>query len=64
MYFITKSPKSSQQFNRIIITMGVFNENNKLVVITEAKPIHSDLPKELGNKFKHETGLLLNTMNF
>lgn len=44
--------------------MGVFNENNKLVVITEAKPIHSDLPKELGNKFKHETGLLLNTMNF
>lgn len=44
--------------------MGVFNENNKLVVITEAKPIHSDLPKELGNNFKHETGLLLNTMNF
>ena len=44
--------------------MGVSNVDNKLVVITEAKPIHSDSPKELGNKFKHETDLLLNTMNF
>ena len=43
-----------QQFNQVIITMGVIIKDNKLVIITEPKAIHFNLPKHFGNNLTAE----------
>ena len=42
--------KNLQQFNQIIIIMG----ENKIVITTEPKTFHIDLPKDAGITWKHE----------
>ena len=39
-----------QQFNQIILIMG----ENKIVITTEPKTFHIDLPKDAGITWKHE----------
>ena len=34
--------------------MGVYNDDNKLVIVTVPKPIHFDLPKDGCKNFVHE----------
>ena len=34
--------------------MGVIIKRNKLIIITEPKTFHFDLPKDVGNNLKHE----------
>ena len=34
--------------------MEVIIKDKKLVIITEPKSIHSDLPKDVGNNLKHK----------
>ena len=46
--------KTLQQFNQVIITMGVHMVNHELVITTEPKTFRFDLPKDADNNLKHE----------
>ena len=39
--------------------MGVYIEDNNLVIITELKTIQFDLPKNVGNNLKYETDSII-----
>ena len=54
-----KSPKTLQQFNQIIIIIGVHTGDNKLVITTESKTVHFDLSKIVGNNLKHEIDFII-----
>ena len=44
--------------------MGVKIEDNKLVIITESKTIHIDLPKDVGNELRHEIDSIMKHLEF
>ena len=66
MYFINiiKSPKKIQQFNKVIIKMGVHIDVNKLVIIAEPKTIPFDLSEDVDNNFQHETDSIITHYEF
>ena len=39
--------------------MGVYNEDNKFVIIAKSKTFHFDLPEDFGNNLKHETDSII-----
>ena len=41
------------------MTMEVIIKNNKLVIITESKAIHFDLPKGADDNLKHDINFLI-----
>ena len=43
--------------------MVVIIKNNKLVIITVPKSTHLDLPKDIGNNFKHEIDFIIKHNN-
>ena len=43
--------------------MAVIIKNNKLVIITVPKSTHFDLPKDIGNNFKHEIDFIIKHNN-
>ena len=56
---IIKLSKCLQQFNQVIIIMGVYNGDNKIVIsVTKDSLFHLDLPKIVGINLKHEIGYL------
>ena len=44
--------------------MGVYIEDNKLVIITKPKTIHFDLLKDVGNNLKYESDSLIKHNEF
>ena len=44
--------------------MAVIIKNNKLVIITVPKSTHLDLPKDIGNNFKHEIDFIIKHNKF
>ena len=44
--------------------MEVIIKNNRLVIITEPKDIHFDLPKDIGNNSKHEIYFIIKYNEF
>ena len=48
-----------QQFNQVVIIMGVTIKDNKLVIITEPKAIHFDLPIDANNNLKQEKDVII-----
>ena len=50
----------NQQFNLVTMTMGVHIGGNKLVVTTEPKEFHFNLPKNVNINLKHEIFFIIN----
>ena len=48
-----------QQFNKVIITMGVHSHKNKLLIITEPKTIYFDLPQDVVTTLMKETDYMI-----
>ena len=48
-----------QQFNKVIITMGVHSHKNKLSIITEPKTIYFDLPEDAVTNLMKETDYMI-----
>ena len=48
-----------QQFNKVIITMGVHSHKNKLLIITEPKTIYFDLPQDVITNLMQETDYMI-----
>ena len=51
---VIKSIKVLQQFNQVIIIMGVYNDGKKLVVITEPKSICINLLIKINKSPEHD----------
>ena len=48
-----------QHFNKVIIAMGVHSNKNKLLIITEAKTIYFDLPRDVVTNLMQETDYII-----
>ena len=48
-----------QHFNKVIIAMGVHSNKNKLLIITEAKTIYFDLPRDVVTNLMQETDYVI-----
>ena len=55
LYPLHQHNKITKTLYNFIMIMGVHSKNNKLVIITEPKSFHFDLPKDGGKSLKHET---------
>ena len=55
---------TSQQFNQIMITVGVIIKDKKFVIVTEPKTNHFDLTKDVNNSLKHESDFIIKHNEF
>ena len=53
-----------QQFDEVIVIIGVYIDDSKLVRITEPKTIHFNLTKKVDNSLKYEIDSIIKPMNF
>ena len=51
--------KHLQQFNQVIIIMGVYSDENKFVIVAESKSIRINLPIKINESQEHDTKFIV-----